>query len=405
LKIAFHHIPKTAGTTLISILDQNYDLSEILPGKYFGKPARDVEVNDIITRGENIQKYSLIRGHFPAPGFDNIAKEYFRITVLREPTRRLFSLYNDWRSKTEQSLSNAHPHDVRAARLAKEYSISDFLKHRVHPITALFDNGQVRMLADCMSQNEINEEALDKAKATLDKMQLVGITEMLDCFLNILCEYCDWTYPDHYQSLNTRKYNLEELESIDKDILFEYTKWDRRLYDYAKKLFNNKLNEHLDYLKSKQAIGVKQNTKNSISLDMTQGFKCKGFHVREGLGGKHVWRWTGPSVSSTVSIRLVPHLDYVINIDIISVIDQKIVDGLKIKFNNIDLNVKHIGIVENQQRVTAHINRDFIEEDKADELEIITPFTISHAQVQPETNDDRQKGIAITKIDIQAIKK
>lgn len=405
MKIVFHHIPKTAGTTLISILDQNFSIPEILPSKYFGKPARDVKFEDIQDKKDNLLKYNLIRGHFPASNFDDITQEYFRITVLREPTKRLFSLYNDWRSKTEQSLSNAHPHDVRAARLAKEYSITDFLKHQVHPITALFDNGQVRMLSDTMSKSKLDSTDLAKAKSTLDKMQLVGITEMLDSFLKILCDSCNWSFPNEYQSLNKRKYDFEELEKIDKEILYQYTKWDKQLYDYAKKIFNNKITSHIEYLNSNIRKSVKQNTTNELSFGMEQGFKCTGFHVREGLGGKDVWRWTGPSKSSTISVSLEKNLDYEINIDIISVIDQKILDGLRLKINDVEIEVKHMGVINGKQRVSGSIDRDHIEQYTNDIIEIITPFTVSHSKVQPETKDDREKGIAITNIAIHSTKK
>jgi len=402
LKIAFHHIPKTAGTTLIGILEQNFSIDEIIPNKYFGKPARDVISNDISSKREDLLNFNLIRGHFPAPGFDLLSNDYYRITVLREPTSRLFSLYNDWRTKSDQSLSNAHRQDVNASQLAKQFSIGNFLKHKVHPITALFDNGQVRILSESMTKKTLEAYDLEKAKKTLDKMQLVGLTEMLDAFITILCHDCNWEFPSNYQSLNTRKYNTESLEQIDKDILHEYTKWDKQLYEYAQSLFNKKLVSHIDALKNQTSNNIKENAVSNVQLDMSKGFKSTGFHVREGIGGEHIWRWTGPGTKSTVNLNLIQHKDYNLYIDIISVIDQQIIDGIKIIFNNKELNVSHLGIVNSKQRIAAKIDRDFVNQYTSDILEIITPFTISHAEIQPETKDDRQKGVAITEINLEA---
>ncbi|NNE14513.1 MAG: sulfotransferase family 2 domain-containing protein [Saprospiraceae bacterium] len=399
-RIIFHHIPKTGGTTLIGILDQYFDIEEIMPNRYFDKPARDVTSEDVEAKAEAIKTYNLIRGHFPIPCFDNIGDDYYRICLLRNPVSRLFSLYNDWRSKTEQSLSTAHPLDVKASRLAKANNISDFLKHSDYPIPALFDNGQTRLLSDSLSKKSIGEAELIKAKETVDKMQLVGITEMLDSFLYTLCQKFKWVFPKQYQSLNTRKYDRQAMTTIDKDIFHEFLKFDLELYEYVISKFNKTV---VNQLKAKNNNSqIKRHQVNHISLDMLKGFKCDGFHVREGIGGDDVWRWTGPDTESHLYFNLQPHIDYNLEIDIISVIDQEIVDNLKLKCNGTNLKIENKGAVNGKQRVSAKIGRDLINVVEEDKITIKVPFTTSHAAVQPETKDDRQKGIAITKIEIKA---
>lgn len=402
MKLLFHHIPKTAGTTLIGFLDQQFDTSQILPSNYFKKPARDVLKKEIIQKKKDLLKYEFIRAHFPANGFNKSFEDYYRVTILRNPTKRLFSLFNDWRTKSEESLKNAHLDDIKCASIARSFNISDFLKHITHPIQALFDNGQVRILSGSMTKETLDASDLKKAKETLDSINLVGTTEMLDVCIMLISQNFDWNYPEQIQSLNTRKYDQSEINFADKDIIYNHVKWDNELYSYAQQLLKKSIVEYFDQIKSSNKL-EKTHTKSEIEINMLQGFKSTGFHVREGLDTDMVWRWTGPSTKSTVAVNLSLHIDYLLKIDIISVIEQKIIDNIVLEINDTPIEVKHNGIINNQQQIEARIDRDHINEYAEDLIIIKVPFTISHAESQPETLDHRQKGIAITKIEIKPI--
>lgn len=404
-KVFFHHIPKTAGTTLIALLNQRYDVGQIRPEGCFGVPARDVRARHVAENWDDLSTYFLIHGHFPVPLFNAFAAEYFRFTILRDPIKRLLSLYRDWCTKSKESLQDAHPDDQKTVELARSLSMPAFLSQSQHPVPALFDNGQVRLLSGAMDESVIGENHLHKAEDTLDRMNLVGVAELFDTFLGLLCSKLGWERPQAVQSLNIGRNHMSwvELTDQEKHVLEERTCWDRMLYQYALKRLDRDLSEHQHNFCTSQRPDLFKGLRNrplstEFRLTMDQGFEGSGWHVREGVGRERVWRWTGPERLSSLRFGLIPSTDCLLSIRIISVIYQRIVDDVNLYLNGQPIGWRHQGIQNGEQVLQGQLPVDLLEEDNL--LVIEVPFTASQTEVETANEDSRQKGIAVTEITV-----
>jgi len=96
----YMHIPKTAGTSLIAILESNFDLDAIYPEKLWHKLLKKIP--------RDFTKYKLVRGHFGYNVNQVLHKKPVYMTMLRDPVERTISQYeqirhdptgNNWVSK------------------------------------------------------------------------------------------------------------------------------------------------------------------------------------------------------------------------------------------------------------------------------------------------------------------
>jgi len=397
-KIIFHHLPKTAGTTLISLLDQAFDQTDICPQDFFNIPSQDVREEHLALSYQQLIQYSLIHNHYPVPLFDSFSKEYFRFTFLREPKARLISLYYDLKTKSDQSLRCADQNAILTAMYAKSLPLGDFLKKEEHPVPALFDNGQVRLLSGSLEKKRLDYDDLEKAKQTLDRLDFVGITGLFSSSLTLLCARTGILLPHVIESLNQGKIKVTPVEMYknESEIPLEFTMFDEQLYRYGLEKFDHICNSLLIGGKNYKHLTINYRSQKEITLTMDQGFKGDGWHAREGVGSEKVWKWSGPATRSTVSFFIAEIDIYLLQIYIISVIKQEIVDDMNIYCNGEAVAWQHKGVKLGEQLIEAVIDKTAIKLDE-NIIMLEVPYTISHATVEPETHDYREKGIAVTK--------
>ncbi|NEQ41296.1 MAG: methyltransferase domain-containing protein, partial [Okeania sp. SIO3I5] len=91
-KVISIHVPKTAGTTFKKVLRQIYHLEEI----FFDYPHRGDLRHNMLTKPKPGIK--VIHGHFPGNKYDSKFPEYRKIIWLRNPIKRLISLYFFWKT-------------------------------------------------------------------------------------------------------------------------------------------------------------------------------------------------------------------------------------------------------------------------------------------------------------------
>lgn len=176
--LAFVHIEKTAGTSLIHILRHNYFL------RYVDVRPFDKESLGLFT----IKDYSKIRrvnpflqavgGHSIVPynGMEQVESDINYITLLRDPIKRYISQYRHWVEKKHLDIS-----------------VEQFMEHED------LWNFQTRKL--------VGNEDLEAAKSCLrEKFITVGTVERFDEFLVLLRRAVGWDCFDiRYSIQNTAK--------------------------------------------------------------------------------------------------------------------------------------------------------------------------------------------------------
>lgn len=186
----FVHIPKTAGTSLVTAIQAHFLHNRICPREY-------TEALTSLDPMELRKKYDFIPAHAGMDVAQRIATDV--ITVLREPTNRVLSLYNYWRSVPDDSAVVYQSGKVDpAVSLAKSLSFQDFVLSDHPRIQHDINNGQTFQIAS--SNNAVGRRALVEksdaeilqiAKDNLHKMKAVGRTENLNAFSQQMLERLD----------------------------------------------------------------------------------------------------------------------------------------------------------------------------------------------------------------------
>ena len=167
-KIAFVHIPKTAGTAFRNAMR-----------KFIPEIRRNYiyNLNALTSADFDAAKYDLVAGHF---GTSRIPSDRFeRITILRDPVDRLVSTYFFWKK-----LYNDGDTNTRECKLASDYSLEDFfqLKEEKFLIEELYNRVTWQLAGDFETKGRMlardsgvtDDRAIELALSNLKDFVLVG---------------------------------------------------------------------------------------------------------------------------------------------------------------------------------------------------------------------------------------
>lgn len=211
----FVHIPKTGGTTLWHIINQQYETGE------FWSYNHQPDYRQMI---ENAHKMKCLIGHFPFGVHQHIKRPCTYFTMLRNPVERVISFYYYYRARA-------------APKLVEHLSFADFLESPLfyHEIS----NTQTLYLAGGESPD------LQKAKENLSSHVAVpGIMEMFNESLFFIKNECGWNI-NHYQSVNMATNRPAEMPfSPDLlDIVKRKNELDLELHEFARHLLETKIQQ------------------------------------------------------------------------------------------------------------------------------------------------------------------
>jgi hypothetical protein len=237
------HIPKAAGTTLRWIMDRQWPQEEIFKVK--SDIASDKEKLRQTPNDEKM-RFRAVFGHYCyglhsylAPG-----QKFEYVTILREPTERVVSLYQYVRNESPAHYLNGP---------ALKMSLGQFVTSGV---TCTVDNGMVRQLCGVdgftmyegvqepyndmkIEFGKVGKKHLEMAKENLATFGLVGMVGKeieggFDRFLNGLRVRYTWRVPPYdNKNVTRRKHPIEpqELDIVRKRNILDY-----RLFEFAKGL-------------------------------------------------------------------------------------------------------------------------------------------------------------------------
>lgn len=187
-KIAFVHVPKTAGTSLTTVLAQGWGRVKIVG------QAKEVEAMS----DEEVADLTLLAGHFFPHQLERPCfHDYAAVTVLRDPFHRLIS---SWRFAHERVALGDKVGPAMAFAAAVSFSEFAFSSYGTYD-----RHSQVYNLAretGMKPQQEPMERMLRLAKQRLDGM-LVGTADRLDDFARALFRRFDRGEAPPMPRLNT----------------------------------------------------------------------------------------------------------------------------------------------------------------------------------------------------------
>ncbi len=229
-KLFFLHIPKTAGTTLHSIIIRNYTKDNLYTWNAIRFPNALLELDK-----NKREKISVFKGHFPYGVHTLLTQQdiaYF--TLLRNPTDRVISHYN------------------QLIRSPNHHFYQEWAKHQ-YTLLQLLENGKliylnnmmVRMISGKLNEpwDEINDAHLHLAIQNLEMhFPIVGIQEQFDEFLLLLCQQYGWRFPYYRKQQVLKKTSASYIPDENTRLAIkQHNQLDEKLYAYVQERFNKQL--------------------------------------------------------------------------------------------------------------------------------------------------------------------
>ncbi len=231
--LAFVHIPKTAGGTVISMLATAYSKDGIRDGgNYFRNPAYTTRkvARPKKSRGRVLAghvPYGVLREHLPP--------DTRYMTFLREPVDRVFSHY--WRHVRRRDPARAGRMKQRPGARVKAESIAQAVTEMRIP---QMNNFAMRFLcARPPVSGSVPPSALDEAKENLREFAFIGIQERFEESLLLLQRMLGLdsvAYEDRHVSSDRPA--VEDLTDEERRVIEEHNQLDAELYRFGLQLFN-----------------------------------------------------------------------------------------------------------------------------------------------------------------------
>ena len=233
--LIFLHIPKAAGTTLMTILDRQYE-PDVIFSTYGSK--RDQEGVDKLKKlpEDQREKIRVLRGHLPFGVHTFLPQTSHYFTILRDPIERTISHYYFVLKTTRHYL-----HDRVTSQ---NMTLKDYVSNG---IDTELDNGQTRVISGVghtVGFGQCSTEMLETAKKHLSEMLVVGLSERFDETVILLKRNFGWKLPFYIKANVTE--NRPRREDISKDTLAAIERCnelDFELYRYAQELFEERIRQ------------------------------------------------------------------------------------------------------------------------------------------------------------------
>ncbi len=244
----FLHVPKTAGKTLVSVIESKHTArwAEFKKDQWNPQAAAQAVREWDQLHPDALQ---IFHGHqhYGIDAYLSTPVTYY--TMLRDPTERVISHYyfvlrDHILSDRRQGIKNNHPDRLRVQQGG--LSLKDYV---ATGYCAEMDNGQTRQLAgesglyDRVPFGQCTPDLLELAKKNLSRqMGVVGLTEEFDASLLLIQRLCGWSTP-YYLSRNITPHRPRQAD-LPPDTLRaieERTTLDRQLYDYGTQLFRERV--------------------------------------------------------------------------------------------------------------------------------------------------------------------
>lgn len=427
--ILFHHIPKTAGSTFRAILESLFLVEEVCR-------AEIPEELSSLTQSE-LEVFKLYAGHFSYEINDKLLADEIWITFLRNPIDRVISYYHNLvipermpDSWVERFKNRKDWHEF--LKKIRTMSLQEFILSGDEKAKKITANRQTQaFLPDDIRLKEAdwaiyNQEYVDLAKKNLkERFIFIGMQEYFELSLDLF----SMTFainPIHAEpyttNLNTNKKRGESYE-IEPEVLAliaEKNTMDIELYDYAKKLFFERMhlinkavvtNNQIE-LSNYSAINTETPSKE-LTFNIDDAYSAHGFYPISSRVTRLLKKYNLYKIASKMNlfyrwcrespgiIELLFNFEkdktYVVQIEVARCVDKQSINTVSLRLDEQDLE-HHIKRKwwNGHYQLAARVESNALSLGKAlHRLEILSDMKFEHEQVGA-----RKLSIAISKIKV-----
>ncbi len=415
----FCHIPKTAGMTFRTIIEDQFCCEDVCPATLNAQLAK--------LSPEDLQRYRLFRGHL---GFSNLpgllqGKRVINITVLREPIARVISHYDYIRRM---------PGDPHYAAV-KDMSLEEFAQRlTAGKLGKNIQTYHVAKTAKFSLEGLSSEESLELARTSLDDFGFVGLVERFQDSLFLLSYIFGWK-----PILNTRRENaskvkkpVNEIPESTLEVIRQNSQLDAQLYQHAQAVFEQRFAAMQQDLLAKYGeqvvpelmsqadpqLSTSQLAKllekhydqryrelnptpaPSFYYDFNQPLRGDGWQRREyPLHETTSYRWIGPAPEATIDIPVATDTDALLEFQIICTTATlpDIVNSLSLEVNQQPVTLGVLQGDQDYRALQAYVPKAILQSDRPfTNLRFKVSQTLALNSINPKNPDVRLVGLAFS---------
>jgi len=407
----FCHIPKTAGMTFRTIVEDYFACEDICPATLNAHIANIPQLQ--------LETYRLFRGHLVFVDLPGMLpqRNFVNVTMLRDPIARVISHYEYIRR------TPGDPHYEAVSNMTLEEFCQRLTVGKVGKnIQTFYIAKTLRFNLERLSPQEV----LEVAKESLDRYAFVGILERFQDSLFLLSYIFGWKpiLNQRKENASATKTTYDGLPQSTIDHIREHSLLDIELYEYAQEIFNQRFdamcvdlqaNSDRPFSDSEQLRSLleKHYEQRYLDLNLPPSDCVKyrfcdplwgaGWQRRECPQNELAYRWTGPETISTLDLPVKADADLLVEFRVICnrSTAPDILDSLVLKVNNsvvpLTILLDNVSTRLYQARVSRsllHVNAPFL--SLAFEVNRVTSFNA----INPRNPDKRKVGLAINEVQI-----
>lgn len=246
-KIFFLHIPKTAGTSFIAVLDSFFRSDQIFPQQLVHELSGEIL--------ETFSRYRFFRGHFPYPLMCQLLRQRpVCLTVCRDPIERYLSNFAYIHGIRPQDVS---PGKWQTYEVLQQLNLEQFIGQQYQPQTSAYNNLHTQLIASPTTVTaktfdpakfiwpKVTEKELLRAKQLIVDFEFFGLTEKFQDTLFLLSYTFGWK-----PMIDTERRNVSSNRTLTKELapqlldrIAELNTLDLELYNYVQPIFEARVSQ------------------------------------------------------------------------------------------------------------------------------------------------------------------
>jgi hypothetical protein len=224
--LIFIHIPKSAGRTLKSVIDRQFNQSEVY--SISGDVHQAFRSFTQLPESER-EKFRYINGHMYFGIHHYTKKPCNYITMLRHPINRVISHY--------YYVLRSPDHYLYTKVKSENMSLEDYVSN---DLSTELENGQTRFISGIKTDEHATFEMLEKAKINISNSFIIaGVMERFDESLILMKKALGWKNVFYIKgNVNPKRTSKAEIPESTLRLIQSKNQLDMELYTFVKDNFD-----------------------------------------------------------------------------------------------------------------------------------------------------------------------
>jgi hypothetical protein len=389
--VLFLHIPKTAGSSFLTIFGNLFGESRVRRLRGGRDETAQMQIDRVVS--DEIQDIDCLVAHSPIHMFARCLDAFRPFTILRDPVDRVMSLFRFFKRRPEREVS----------KLPEGFGFDDFIESRVPHNYGQTRNWMCRILCGDAEMSDPSAAAfwqprdpgalVDQALATLRAIDF-GLVEDMQSTLALLQDAWATRFNLGEYRINTSDAPGAEWTAHNIQRIVDLNTLDVALYHEARRLFYTRVRNvsALGRMRADDATPppvLRVQPGQEISVNDIPG--RRGFHQFESDGG---FAWLAANQTALIGFFALPKM-LRLRMMLYFVTDRFPAEEIEVTLNGTRLTHQVSPIEGNWVSIETEAFRP---EEKLNLLTLRPPYVIPVRFLNPGSKDDRYLSVALAKL-------